>query len=254
MMIDRRFCLAGGLATFGVGAARSPLTIYAAASMQEALSALGGAYTARGGGAVTFSFAASSVLARQIEQGARADVFVSADSAWMDYLAQRRLIAPRTRRDIASARLVLVAPKVSTLHLPIQHGFPIAKALSGGRIALADPDSVPAGRYAKAALTGLGVWPAVEPKVARTENVRAALAFVARGEAPLGVVYDTDALAEPDVKVIGVFPASSYPKIVYPAAAIAASRQPQSAAALVAFMVGREGRTILGRYGFSPPL
>jgi len=252
-METRRSLLVGGLAALGLGAARAPLTVFAAASMQDGLKAVGEAYTARGRGPVTFSFAASSVLARQIEQGARADVFVSADLAWMDYVAQRRLIAPRTRRDIASAKLVLVAPKASTLNLPIRRGFPIANALGAGRIALADPDSVPAGRYAKTALISLGVWPAVEPKVARTENVRAALAFVARGEAPLGVVYDTDALAEPDVKVIGVFPASSHPKIVYPAAAIAASREAQGAAALVAFMAGPDGGAILRRYGFGPP-
>lgn len=248
----RRTLLAGGLAALGLGAARAPLTVYAAASMQDALKALGDAFTARGGAPVTFSFAASSVLARQIEQGARADVFVSADLAWMDYLAQRRLIAPRTRRNIASARLVLVAPRGSNLNLPIRRGFPIVQALGAGRIALADPDAVPAGRYAKAALTSLGVWPAVEPRVARTENVRAALAFVARGEAPLGIVYDTDALAEPEVKVVGVFPASSHPRIVYPAAAVAASRQAPGAASLVAFMSGREGAAILRRHGFGP--
>lgn len=252
-METRRTLLAGGLAALGLGAARAAITVYAAASMQDALKAVGEAFTAGGGAPVTFSFAASSVLARQIEQGARADVFVSADLAWMDYLAQRKLIAARTRRDIASAKLVLVAPKASTLTLSIRRGFPIAQAVGAGRIALADPESAPAGRYAKAALTSLGVWPAVEPKVARTENVRAALAFVARGEAPLGIVYDTDALAEPDVKVIGVFPASSHPKIVYPAAAVAASREAQGAAALVAFMAGRQGATILRRYGFGAP-
>lgn len=249
-MNTRRSVLTGALAAMGLGAARAPLTVYAAASMQDALKAVGEAFAQRGGQRVGFSFAASSVLARQIEQGARADVFVSADLAWMDYLAERRQIVPRTRRDIASARLVLVAPRTSTLDLPIRRGFPIVQALGSGRLAMADPASVPAGRYGRASLTSLGVWSAVEPRVARTDNVRAALAFVARGEAPLGIVYDTDARAEPGVRIVGVFPASSHPRIVYPAAVVASSRQAQAAASLVGFMAGPEGAAIVGRYGF----
>lgn len=252
-MNTRRSVLAGGLAAMGLGAARAPLTVYAAASMQDALKAVGEAFARRGGPRVGFSFAASSVLARQIEQGARADVFVSADLAWMDYLAERRLISPRTRRDIASARLVLVAQKASTMNLPIRRGFPIVQALGSGRLALADPTSAPAGRYARAALTSLGVWRAVEPRLARTDNVRAALAFVARGEAPLGIVYDTDARAEPGVRIVGAFPASSHPRIVYPAAVVASSRQAQAAASLVGFMAGLDGAAMLRRFGFGPP-
>jgi molybdate transport system substrate-binding protein len=172
---------------------------------------------------VRFSFAASSVLARQIEQGAPADVFISADTDWMDYLAKRRLIVETSRRDLLSNHLALIAPASSKTTLHIARGMPILAALGGGRLAIAGPD-VPAGRYGQAALTRLGVWDELKTHLAPAENVRAALAFVARGETPLGIVYDTDALAEPAVRIVGLFPDSSHPPIVYPAAIVAASK------------------------------
>src|SRR6185503_19169048 len=163
------------------------------------------------------SYGASSALAKQIENGAPADLFISADLDWMDYLEKKGLVAPGTRKNLLGNRLVLVAPAKQPVKLAIAPGFAIGRAIGNGRIALADPQSVPAGKYAKAALEKLGVWDQVSGRVAAAENVRAALALVARGEAPLGVVYQTDANAEPGVMIAGVFPADSHPAVVYPA-------------------------------------
>ena len=223
-------------------------TVYAAASLKNALDAVDAAYARTGAAPVTASFAASSTLARQIEQGAAADVFVSADTDWMDYVAAKGLTRPRTRVDLLTNRLALVAPKDSKLRLAPAPGFPIAAALGSGRLAMAGPD-VPAGRYGKAALTALGVWSQVESKAAYGENVRAALTFVARGEAPLGIVYDTDAMVEPAVRIVALFPQTSHPRIVYPAAVMAGSKNP-SAAAYMAWLQGSEARAIFGKFGF----
>jgi molybdate transport system substrate-binding protein len=196
-----------------------PVTIYAASSLTDALNEIATAYAAAGHAKPVFSYASSSQLARQIEQGARADLFVSADETWMDYLAERKLIVTASRDSILSNKLVLVAPAASTMNLKIGSGFDLAGALHGGKLSMADPDSVPAGKYGKAALQSLGVWGAVEPSVAKAENVRAALRFVETGDAPAGIVYLTDAMASgPKVKVIGEFPQASYPKISYPMA------------------------------------
>jgi molybdate transport system substrate-binding protein len=194
-----------------------PVTIYAASSLTDALNEVAASYAAAGHAKPVFSYASSSQLARQIEQGARADMFISADETWMDYLAERKLIVTASRVSILSNRLVLVAPAASTMNLKIGSGFDLAGALNGGKLSMADPDSVPAGKYGKAALQSLGVWGAVEPSVAKAENVRAALRFVETGDAPAGIVYLTDAMASgPKVKVIGEFPQASYPKISYP--------------------------------------
>ena len=194
------------------------ITVFAAASLSDALQEVGDAYQHDTGKRAVFSFAASSALARQIEASSGADVFVSADTDWMDYLDKKGLIAPGTRVDLLGNQLVLVAPADSKIALSIKPGFDLAGALEGGKLALADPDSVPAGRYAKATLTALEVWDSVRANIVPAENVRVALAYVARGEAPLGVVYQTDAKVEPKVRVVDVFPAQSYPPIIYPAA------------------------------------
>lgn len=203
-----------------VDTASEPLIVFAAASLTDVLQRIGAQYTQASGAPVKFSFAASSALAKQIESGARADAFVSADQEWMNYLDQRDLIKPDTRQDLLGNRLVLIAPRDSRVIMTLAPGAPILAALGkDGRLATGDPDSVPAGRYARAALTSLNVWDALQPRLARAENVRVALMYVARGETPLGIVYATDAAAESKVKVVGVFPETSHPPITYPVAA-----------------------------------
>jgi len=228
-----------------------PITVFAAASLGDVLQEIGRPYRADTGIATRFSFAASSTLARQIEAGAPADVFISADGEWMDYLANRGLIEPRTRRNIAGNELVLIAPAASGIQLRIAPGFALGAALGRGRLAIADPAAVPAGRYAQAALSSLGAWPEVESRLAPAENVRAALALVSRGEAPLGIVYRTDARLDPKVRVVGAFPAASYPPIVYPAAAVSGARA--DAAAFVEYLAGEKAQAIFRKYGFTAP-
>jgi molybdate transport system substrate-binding protein len=226
----------------------APVTVFAAASLKNAMDDVGKAYTAKTGHAVRFSYAASSAIARQIEAHAPADVFVSADSDWMDDLAHKGLIVASTRRDVLTNHLALIAPADSKVRLKIVKGMPLAAALGDGRLSVAGPD-VPAGRYGKASLIALGVWSSVEGKLAPAENVRGALAFVAKGEAPLGIVYDTDAKVEPKVKIVGLFPESSHPKIVYPAAVVAYSNN-LNAGGFVGFLQGPEAGAIFQRYGF----
>jgi molybdate transport system substrate-binding protein len=194
------------------------VTVFAAASLTDALGQLGAAWQQQTGHTVAISFAASSVLARQIENSQGADMFISADTEWMDYLDKRGLILRATRRDLLGNHLVLIAPANSKTAVTIAPHFNLAGALHSGRLALADPESVPAGKYAKTSLTALGVWRTVADHLAPAENVRAALAFVARGEAPLGIVYATDAIAEPHVRVVATFPNNTHPPIVYPIA------------------------------------
>lgn len=226
-----------------------PPMVLAAASLQESLTAAADAWARKGHPRPVISFAASSVLARQVEAGAPADLFVSADEEWMDYLAQRKLVRPETRAGLLTNRLVLVAPASSRLRLAVAPRMALAQALGTGRLAIADPDSVPAGRYGREALTRLGAWPQAAPRLARAENVRAALALVARGEAPLGVVYATDALAEPRVRVVGLFPAASHTPITYPLAALARSANPEGEG-FRRFLLGGEAKAIFRRYGF----
>jgi molybdate transport system substrate-binding protein len=194
------------------------ITVFGAASLTDVLQAVARDYQQATGVPVRLSFAASSALARQIEAGARADLFLSADLEWMDYLEARELLRSGSRRNLLGNDLVLVAPAGAVPELRIGPGFPLAAALGRGRLAVGDPDLVPAGRYARAALTGLGVWPSVENRLVRTENVRVALAYVARGEVPLAIVYGSDALADRQVAVVDVFPAASHPPITYPVA------------------------------------
>jgi molybdate transport system substrate-binding protein len=235
-----------------IAAAERALTVFAAASLTNVLQEVGAAYTADTGTAVRFSFAASSALARQIESGSPADAFLSADQDWMNYLQQRGQIATATRIDVVSNSLVIIAPADSSITLRIGKGFELAKALGpNGRLATGDPASVPVGRYAQAALTHLGAWSGVEKRIVAADNVRTALNFVARGEAPLGIVYATDARSEPKVRVVGIFPADSHEPITYPAAATA-SASPE-AAKFVAFLTGKEARALFDKAGFGKP-
>jgi molybdate transport system substrate-binding protein len=225
------------------------IVVFAAASLTDVLGEIDKAYTAKTGVEVKASFAASSALARQIENGASAEVFFSADEEWMDYLAQRNLLRPNTRFDVVGNRLVMIAPVDSTAKVTLEKGFSISKELGEtGRLATGDPDSVPVGKYAQAALTKLGVWGAISPRLVRAENVRAALAYVARGEAPLGIVYETDAKAEKRVKIVGTFPADSHPPIRYPISVMKAGTG--EAARYVEFVRSKESGAVFKRYGF----
>ncbi|GLK76582.1 molybdate ABC transporter substrate-binding protein [Methylopila jiangsuensis] len=213
--------------------ARAPVTVFAAASLKNALDSIAAAWTRETGVEVKASYAASSALAKQIEQGAPADLFISADLAWMDYVAGKDLIVPATRETLLGNRLVLVAgPDWSRGEVELKPGVDLAGLLGDGRLAMGETSSVPAGKYGKAALETLGVWSAVEPKVAGAESVRAALALVSRGEAPLGIVYKTDAAADPKVKIVGTFPEDSHPPIVYPVAQLKDSKSPNASAFL----------------------
>jgi molybdate transport system substrate-binding protein len=216
--------LACAAALTALPARGADLMVFAAASLKEALDEQVGRFESAGRDRVRVAYASSSSLARQIEHGAPADVFISADTDWMDYLAGRKLIDPKSRVNLLSNGLVLIAPAGSAVRVDIGRGFPLSRLLGTERLAIADPDYVPAGKYARAALESLGVWSSVADRTARAENVRAALALVARGEASLGIVYRSDALAEKRVRAVAGFPASSHPPIVYPAALIAAGK------------------------------
>jgi molybdate transport system substrate-binding protein len=235
------FCLVGTVA----GApqpviAQEQITVFAAASLKNALDDVNAAFTKATGIKVVASYEASSALARQIEQGAPADVFISADLRWMDYVAERKLINPETRVNLLGNKLVLIAPADSKLgNVTIGQGFDIAKLAGDGRIAVADVKAVPAGLYAKA-----------EPKLAQAENVRATLAFVARGETPIGIVYETDAKIEPKVKTIGIFPDDSYPPVTYPVAATAAAKR-AGVGQYFSFLRTPTAKAIFEKYGFS---
>ena len=245
-------CLAGA-SSWAAAAEKAPVTVFAAASLTNVLQDLGDGFTKETSIPVRFSFAASSARARQIENGAPADVFFSADLEWMDYLQTRHLIQADSRHDVLANRLVLIAPVASTVKLTIQPHFALATALGKGRLATGDPDSVPAGRYARQALTALGVWNEVQDKIVRADSVRSALAFVDRGEAPLGIVYETDALIDKNVRVVDVFPADSHLPIVYPVALTGAGKAEENrsdAAKFVAYVRGPAGDAAFKAYGF----
>jgi molybdate transport system substrate-binding protein len=257
-MISRRRLLAACAAVavlgfFLPGAARAQdttLTVFAAASMKNAVDDINAEFTKQTGVKVTASYAASSALAKQIESGAPADVFASADLEWMDYVAQKKLIKDDTRMSLLGNRLVLIAPKDSKIgDVTIGQGFDLAKLAGDGRIATGDVKAVPVGKYAKAALEKLGSWSAAEPKFAMAENVRAALTLVGRGEAALGIVYETDAKVEPNVKIVGKFPEDSHPAIVYPVAATSTAKP--DAAKYVAFLRSSTAKAIFEKYGFT---
>lgn len=225
------------------------VTVYAAASLTNALQDIGNQFNAKSDAKVKFSFAASSLLAKQIEAGADADIFFSADTEWMSYLADRSLIQTGTRKDLLGNHLVLIAPTSSTIAIEIKPGFPIAQALGDGRLAVADPDSVPAGKYARQALTSLGVWGSVAERLVRAENVRVALTYVARGEAPLGIVYETDAKAEPKVKIVGLFPENTHLPITYPVA-LTSHGSSAEAKAFLDYVEGPQAADVFRKYGF----
>lgn len=226
-----------------------PARVFAATSLTDALDRLGDLHAGAGRPRPVFTYAASSTLARQIEQGASADLFLSADEAWMDYLAQRRLIDTGSRASILANRLVLIAPRGEPLATRIGPGFALHRALRGRRLAMADPESVPAGRYGRAALQSLGVWDSLERSLVRTESVRAALRFVELGEAAAGIVYRTDARASDRVMVVGEFPPGSHPPISYPMALVRGGRTAQ-ARAFAAFLRSDTAAAVFTRLGF----
>jgi molybdate transport system substrate-binding protein len=225
------------------------LLVFAAASLKDALDDVNALYAKEKHATAKTSYAASSALAKQVEAGAPADVFISADLDWMDYLAGKNLIKPATRSNILGNKLVLVAPTSSTITLTIAPNFPLAKELGDGHLAMADPASVPAGKYGKAALEKLGVWDSVSAKVASAENVRAALLLVERAEAPLGIVYQTDAVADKGVKIVAAFPADTHPAIIYPIAVTAGSKNPD-ADSYLAFVKSPAAKPAFEKQGF----
>ncbi len=232
-----------------VAAEGKTLTVFAAASMKNALDDIDAAYAARTSVKITVSYAASSALAKQIEQGAPADVFISADTDWMDYAIAKKSINESTRVNLLGNSIVLIAPKDAGINnVSIAAGFDLAKLAGDGKIATGDVKSVPVGKYARAALEKLGSWQAAEQKFAMAESVRAALTLVARGEAVLGIVYSTDAKVEPGVKIVGTFPADSHPAIIYPVAATTTAKP--EAADYLAFLRSAAAKTILEKYGF----
>jgi molybdate transport system substrate-binding protein len=233
-----------------LGARAADVTVFAAASLKNAMDEITAQWTEESGLTAVVSLAGSSALARQIEQGAPADVFISANVRWMDYLEDRGLIAPETRLNLVRNRLVLIAHGADADPVAIAPGMDLAGMLGEGRLAMALVDAVPAGIYGKAAFETLGVWDALAPKVAQADNVRAALALVSTGAAPMGVVYATDAAADDGVSVVGTFPAETHPPIVYPAAALA-GRADGPAAAFLAFLRGPEARAAFERQGFA---
>ncbi len=244
--------LASPFALPGSARAAEPVVVFAAASLTNAFEDLGRMWAARGHASPRFSFASSSTLAKQIEQGAPAAIYASADEAWMDYLASRARIAGASRRELASNSLVLVVPAARDTTVPLGAGTDFARLFPGERIATGDPAHVPVGRYAEQALRSLGGWDAIAPRLVRADSVRAALAFVERGEVAAGIVYSTDAAISTKVRVAGTFPSGSHTAIVYPIALVA-GREDAEARALFAFLTGPEAREVLRRYGFAPP-
>ncbi|MBS0252260.1 MAG: molybdate ABC transporter substrate-binding protein [Proteobacteria bacterium] len=229
----------------------STITIFAAASLRNALDDAAKAYEKSSGNKIVISYAASSALAKQIEQGAPADIFISADLDWMDYVEQKSLVKNDTRFNLLGNRLVLIAPKDSSVSLKIANDFPLAAALGDNHIAMANIKAVPAGKYGHAALEKLGVWKEVEPKVAQAANVRAALALVAQGEAPLGIVYETDAAAEPKVKIVDAFPEDTHPPIIYPIAILAATKNADADKAFIDYLKTPEAQAFFTKQGFT---
>ncbi len=227
------------------------VVVFAAASLKNALDAIGTEWKKETGKTATMSYAASSALAKQIEAGAPAQIVISADLDWMHYLDERKLIKPDTWSNLLGNQIVLIAPAAEAQEIRIEPGFPLAQALRGGKLAMGNVQSVPAGKYGKAALEKLGVWGSVEADIVQAENVRVALSLVSRGEAALGIVYRTDALADKGVKVIGTFPEDSHPPIIYPIAELASSSDPD-ARALLAYLKSARARALFEAQGFVP--
>jgi molybdate transport system substrate-binding protein len=237
------------VALSGMGAQAKDVTVFAAASLKNALDDVAAAWMRETGKRAVISYAASNVLAKQIEAGAPADIFFSADLDWMDYAASKNLIDGKSRVNLLANSLVLVAPRDSGLQIALHAGMNLAAILGAGRLAMGNVDAVPAGKYGKAALQNLRAWDSVKDKVAQAENVRAALLLVSRGEAPLGIVYKTDAVSDPGVKIVAIFPPEVHPLIVYP---VALTREAASAesAELLAFMRSATARPLFERQGF----
>jgi molybdate transport system substrate-binding protein len=254
-MVTRRAWLGRVLGALLMGLAAAPaaatdrLTVFAAASLKNGLDEVNAAWQAEGGKGATISYAGSSALAKQIEAGAPADMFISADLDWMNYLTEKKLVMAGREVNLLGNRLVLIAPANSTASIAITPGFDLASLVGDGKLALADVKAVPAGKYAKAALERLGVWDSVKGKTAQAENVRAALKLVAAGEAPIGIVYQTDAHAEAGVKVLATFPEDTHPAIIYPAAVLADSMNPD-AAAFLAYLQSPAAARIFTSHGF----
>lgn len=242
--------LALALGGAGANAQSRPVLVFAAASLKNALDDVGAAWTRATGRRIVISYAASNALAKQIEAGAPADLFLSADLDWMDYAASRNLVRPDTRASLLGNALVLIAPKDSTARLDIRPGFDLAAALGSERLAMGNVDAVPAGKYGKAALERLGAWDGVKNKVAQAESVRAALVLVSRGEAPLGIVYRTDAVSDPGVRIVASFPDGSHPPIIYPAALTTASANPD-ARAFLDFLRSGAAKALFEKQGFT---
>jgi molybdate transport system substrate-binding protein len=239
-----------GTVSIAAHAQSEELVVFAAASLTDALNEIGRAYTAKTHMPVKYSFAASNLLARQIESGAPAQVFFSADTDWMDYLESRNLIQRSSRRDVVANRLVLIAPSTSAVALHIGPNFPLLAALDGGRLATGDPDSVPIGKYARTALISLGVWDDVAGRLVRADNVRTALNFVSRGEVPLGIVYETDARIDRGVRIVDVFPATTHAPITYPAAAVKGAER--AADPFLHFLKSATAQRLFQKFGFLP--
>jgi molybdate transport system substrate-binding protein len=258
MLTSRRSWLAlltAAVLTLAVGTAPAAargrdVLVFAAASLKNALDEIAAQWQRESGKKAAISYAASNTLIKQIEQGAPADIFISADLDWMDYGQQKGLIKPDTRSNLLGNRLVLVAPKDSNISANIRPGFDLAALLKGGRLAMGNVDAVPAGKYGKAALEKLGAWDGIKDKIAQAESVRAALLLVARGEAPLGVVYQTDAASDPTVKIVGTFPENTHPPIIYPIALTKESTSPD-ASAFLNFIRSPAARPIFERQGFT---
>ncbi len=234
------------------GPARSagPVTVFAAASTTNAVTDIANLFARQKKGRIVSSFASSSTLAKQIEYGAPANIFISADPQWMNYLQKRKMIDAATRFNLLGNHIVLIAPAGKRRHVVISRGFALAAMLKGGDLAMGNPAHVPAGIYGKQALENLDIWPSVRKQVARAENVRAALALVERAEAPLGVVYATDAAITKKVQVVGVFPEDSHPPIVYPAALVTGNETP-AARRFLTFLKSPAAEAVFKKYGFT---
>ncbi len=240
---------AGGLVSATCLAQEAGPTVFAAASLKNALDGVNAAFEEETGRRARISYAATSALAKQIAEGAPADIFFSANQEWMDYAEETGRLKPGSRIDLLANQLVLVAPKDSKAKTQLVPGFPLKEMLGGGHLAMANVDAVPAGKYGKAALQSLGVWDSVQGDVAQAQNVRAALALVARGEAPLGIVYSTDARAESRVRIVGTFPDGSHPPIIYPVAQLADATA-SSATEFFEFLRGKRAAEIFREHGF----
>jgi molybdate transport system substrate-binding protein len=251
-----RFAGLAAVALLGLGSPQAParaqggdVVVFAAASLKNALDAINEQWQKETGKKATISYASSPALAKQIEQGAPAQMFISADLDWMDYAASKNLIKPDTRSNLLGNRIVLIAPKDKAQTVEIKPGFDLAKIVGDGRLSMANVEAVPAGKYGKAALEKLGVWDSVSAKIAQAENVRAALLLVSRGEAPAGIVYQTDAAADAGVKIIGTFPENTHPPIIYPIALTASATHPD-AAAFLAYLKSAKAKPLFEAQGF----